>query len=161
VQRLCPLSGAKRNAKSAMLLIAQGQRPDMAVPLFRGYSGQPSNTIFVFLSQCEHGHIAQTRSVLAIQPRDESARNAPKVIHCPHRDRGPPRRWDQGGRTEARLDQELFHRCQDSGAQRHEEFSERAAATVMSALAQSRHGRVHCTCLLLGVKRTGKPIIWW
>jgi hypothetical protein len=144
-----------------MLLIAQGQRPDMAVPLFRGYSGQLSNTIFVFLSQCEHGHIAQTRSVLAIQPRDESARNAPKVIHCPHRDRGPPRRWDQGGRTEARLDQELFHRCQDSGAQRHEEFSERAAATVMSALAQSRHGRVHCTCLLLGVKRTGKPIIWW
>jgi hypothetical protein len=144
-----------------MLLIAQGQRPDMAVPLFRGYSGQLSNTIFVFLSQCEHGHIAQTRSVLAIQPRDESARNAPKVVHCPHRDRGPSRCWDQGGRTEARLDQELFHRCQDSGAQRHEEFSERAAATVMSALAQSRHGRVHCTCLLLGVKRTGKPIIWW
>ena len=62
-----------------MRLIALGRRPDMAVPLFRGYSGQPSNTIFVFLSQCEHGHIAQTRSVLAIQHRDESARNAPKL----------------------------------------------------------------------------------
>jgi len=55
-----------------MLLIAQGQRPDMAVPLFRGYSGQLSNTIFVFLSQCEHGHIAPTRSVLAIQPREKA-----------------------------------------------------------------------------------------
>ena len=124
-----------------MRLIALGRRPDMAVPLFRGYSGQPSNTIFVFLSQCEHGHIAQTRSVLAIQHRDESARNAPKVVRCPHRDRGPSRCWDQGGRTEAKLDQELFHRCQNSGAQRHEEFSERAAATVMSANDLKRTSR--------------------
>ena len=111
---------------------AQDRCPDMAVPLFWGYSGQPSHTIFVFLSQCEDGHIVPTRLVLAIQPREESGCNAPKAVHCPHRDRGPPRCWGQGGRTQARLDQELFHRCQDSGAQRHEEFSGRAAATVMS-----------------------------
>jgi hypothetical protein len=126
------LLGAKRNAKHAAT-IAQAQRPRMAVPLFCGYSGQPSHTIFVYLSQCGEGHIASTRSVLAIQPREKSGCNAPKAVHGPHRDRGPPRCWNEGGRTQARLDQELFRRCQDSGAQRHEEFSERAVARVMFA----------------------------
>jgi hypothetical protein len=77
--------------------------------------------------------VTPTRSVLAIQPREESGCRAPKAVHCPHGDRLPSRRWGEGGRTQARLDQELFHRGQDRGAQRHEEFSERAAATVMSA----------------------------
>jgi hypothetical protein len=110
----------------------------MAVPLFWGYSRQPSHTTFLFLSQCEDRHITPTRSALAIQLTEESGCNAPKAVQCPHRDRGPPRYWNQGGRTEARLDQELFHRCQDSGAQRHEEFSGRAAATVMSAFGPKR-----------------------
>src|SRR5262249_31199280 len=39
-----------------------------------------------------------------------------------------------GRRAQARLAQKLFYcRRQDSGVQRHEEFSERAAATVMTA----------------------------
>src|SRR5262249_26990998 len=59
------------------------------------------------------------------------------------RDRGPPRCWGQGGRAQARLAQELFHLCQDSGAQRHEEFSERAAARVMSANDPKRTCRSH------------------
>ena len=46
--------------------------------------------------------------------------------------------WGQGGRAQARLAQKLFHRGQDGGAQRHEEFSERAAATVMSAIGTKR-----------------------
>src|SRR5262249_35751634 len=100
---------------------------------FGGIADNSSHKIFAFLNQCEDGHIASARSALAIQPREERRCNAPKAVHCPHRDRGPPRCWGQGGRAQARLAQELFHRCQDSGAQRHEEFSERAAATVTSA----------------------------
>jgi len=90
------------------------------------------------LSQCEDGHITSARLLLAIQPRGETTANAPKAVHCPYRDRGAPRCWDQGGRTQARLDQKLFHRCQDGGAQRHEEFPERTAARVMSAIGPKR-----------------------
>src|SRR5262249_36146602 len=65
--------------------------------------GGISHKIFAFLSQCEDGHIAPARSVLTIQPGEESGCNAPKAVHCPHRDRGPPRCWGQGGRAQARL----------------------------------------------------------
>jgi hypothetical protein len=101
--------------------------------LLGGIADNPSHKIFAFLSQCEDGHIAPACWVLTIQPREERGCIAPKAVHCPHRDRGPPRCWGQGGRAQARLAQKLFHPCQDSGAQRHEEFSERAAARVMSA----------------------------
>src|SRR5262245_13737462 len=94
---------------------------------------------------------------------EESGCDARKAVHCSHRDCGPPRCWGQGGRTPARRDQGLFRRCQARGAQRHEEFSERAAATVMSAcgpkqtwasaLQMSAFGgkadMTICACLLL------------
>ena len=59
---------------------------------------------------------------------------------------GRPRCWGQGGRPQARLAQELFHRRQDSGAKRHEELSERAAATVMSAYAVAIRGKADIAC---------------
>src|SRR5262245_23693802 len=74
----------------------------------------PSHKIFAFLSKCEDGHIAPARSVLAIQPREERGCNAPKAVHCPHRDRGPPRCWGQGSRAQARLAQGLFHLCRET-----------------------------------------------
>jgi hypothetical protein len=115
--------------------ITQSQCPDMAVPLFWGsIADNPSHKIFAFLSQCEDGHIAPVCSVLTIQSREERGCIAPKAVHCPHRDRGPPRCWGQGARAQARLAQKLFDLRQGSDAQRHEEFSERAAATVMSAI---------------------------
>ena len=83
-------------------------------------------------------HRPSAFGALAIQPGEESGCNAPKAVHCPHRDRGPPRCWGQGGRAHARLAQELFRPCQDSGAQWHEEFSERAASRVMSAIGPKR-----------------------
>jgi hypothetical protein len=103
----------------------------MAVPLFAGVQRNPLS--HKYFEQCEDGRITPTRSVLAIRPREESSCSAPKAVHCPHRDRLPSRRRGEGGRTQARLAQELFHRGQDRGAQRHEEFSERAAPAVMSA----------------------------
>jgi hypothetical protein len=95
-----------------------------------------------YFEPCEKGHIAPMHSVLAIQRTEETGCSAPKAVHCPHRDGLPPRCWGEGGRTQARLAQELFHRGQDSGAQRHEEFSERAAATVMSAIGPKRTSQV-------------------
>jgi len=102
------------------------------------HSEQPSHTILVFLNQCEDGHITPARLLVAIQPRGKAAANAPKAVHCPYRDRGAPRCWDQDRRTQARLDQKLFHRCQDGGARQHEEFPERAAARVMSDYGPKR-----------------------
>jgi hypothetical protein len=96
------------------LVPAQGQCLDMAVPLFAGV--QRATLSHKYFERCEDGHIAQTRSVLAIQLREESGYSAPKAVHCAHRDRLPSRRWGEGGRTQARLDQELFHRRQDRGA---------------------------------------------
>ena len=118
------------------LVPAQGQCLDMAVPLFSGV--QRTTLSHKYFEPCEDGHIAPMHSVLAIQRTEETGCSAPKAVHCPHRDRLPPRCWGEGGRTQARLDQELFHRGQDSGAQRHEEFSERAAATVMFAIGPKR-----------------------
>ena len=68
----------------------------------------------------------------------KDAAHAPTAGQSPRHNRGRPRCWGQGGRAQARLAQELFHRGQDGGAQRHEEFSERAAATVMSAIGTKR-----------------------
>jgi len=68
----------------------------------------------------------------------KEAANASNAIHCPHYNRGRPRCWGQGGRAQARLAQERFRRRQDSGPQRHEEFSERTAAIVMSAFDPKR-----------------------
>ena len=86
----------------------------------------------------QHNGRASGNAMVGSLERKEAA-NASNAVHCPrHHNRGRPRCWGQGGRAQARLAQKRFRRRQDSGPQRHEEFSERTAATVMSAFDPKR-----------------------